>query len=377
MAAFRDPTLGVAISTAVGGLTRAIEDVLETATRFKPVLNHLNDTISWITPRIREISRSEDFEDEIQRLLDLLNEAKRNVDKCSRISSWNYYKKYKMAKKLIELDNSIRTTVQLFFPVMILGDTRQILDSVDELKLLFLVFFFFMLDDFNSSAKNTGGVVSDMIRSNSKASIEKIIKSQPAELVSDIALWKKKELSGSLLASSTVTWLLQQVYEYNFLTIASWVIIFIVTLLFVWRNVNRFQNREEAMKSRLEEIREKMVTEIANACWELSDQIIRWILNVTDVEKEWFVFPQTIVFLLIFSYMGNFFDLPTLCKGVMMGTTLPVMCAKHKDKVQILSSLVMDHSGKAIEMVGEILADTVNKSFAVDERNKKKSKKQN
>lgn len=64
-----------------------------------------------------------------------------------------------------------------------------------------------------------------------------------AEFVNDIALWKRKKISGSLLASSTATWLLQQVYEYNFLTIVSWVAIFAITALFIWRYVNRFLDR--------------------------------------------------------------------------------------------------------------------------------------
>lgn len=76
-----------------------------------------------------------------------------------------------------------------------------------------------------------------------------------------------------------------------------------------------FNLREEATKSRLENIREKVAMEVANACRELTDQIIGWIFHATDVEGEWFVFPQTVALLLIFSCVGSFFDLPTLCKG--------------------------------------------------------------
>ena len=53
----------------------------------------------------------------------------------------------------------------------------------------------------------------------------------------------------------------------------------------------------------------------ANACFELTDIVIGWIFHVTDVEREWSVFPQTVAFLLILSYVGSFFDLPTLCIG--------------------------------------------------------------
>ncbi|XWS45320.1 hypothetical protein CRYUN_Cryun15aG0126300 [Craigia yunnanensis] len=371
----RDAVLGVALATAVNSLLSAISGVIETAKRFKPVLNHLNDTINWITPRIKEISRSTDSQ-EIERLLNLLNQAKETVDKCSGVSSWNYYKKYKFAKELIELDNSIRTTLQVFFPVMILEDTTQILDSVNELKLMFSIFFYIILEDFHSSAKTTSGIIFDLIRSKvsfESLGLEKIVQSQPAEIVNDIALWKRKKLSGSLLFISTATWLLQQVYEYNFLTIASWVLIFIVTSLFVWRYVNRLLDREEATKSILDKLREQVAMEMANACWELTDKVIRWIFHVTDVEREWFVLPQTIAFLLIFSYVGSFFDLPTLCRGVMMGTIIPVMLVKHGDQIKPFGRIV----GIVYEMVEKKLINTVKNNVVKEEMKKKKLKKQN
>ncbi|XVF15613.1 hypothetical protein REPUB_Repub09cG0169300 [Reevesia pubescens] len=365
---FRDALPGVALSIAVNSLLQTILGVIKRVKKFEPVLNHLKDTVQWITPRIKEISRSTDSK-EIERLLNQLNQARESVEKCSEVSSWNYYKKYKLAKELFELDNSIRTTLEVFFPVMILQDTRRILDSVNELKLMFSIFFYIMLEDFHSSAKNTSGIIFDLIRS--KVSSAK--KSQPAEIVNDIALWKRKKLSGSLLFTSTATWLLQQVYEYNFLTIAPWVAIFIVISLFIWRKVNRYLDKEEATKSRLESIREQVSMETANACWELTDKVIRWLFQVTDVEREWFVVPQTVAFLLIFSYIGSFFDLPTICRGVMMGTTIPVMVAKNGDRVKPLGRMV----GRVFEMVEEKLMNTVNNNVVKEEIKKKKLKKQN
>ncbi|XVF59489.1 hypothetical protein PTKIN_Ptkin07bG0280000 [Pterospermum kingtungense] len=302
---FHDAVPGVALSTAVSKLLEAILGVIKTTRKFKPVLDHLNDTVNWITPRIKEISQSTNSK-EIERLLSLLNQAKETVDKCYGVSWWNYYRKYQLAKKLIKLDKSIRTTLQVFFPVMILEDTRQILDSVDELKLMVLVFFYIMLEDFRSGAKF----------SSENLGLEKIFGCEPAEIVNDIALWKRKKLSGSLLFISTANWVLQQVYEYNFVTIASLLAIFVATSLFIWRYVNKFVNREEEAKSKLENIREQVAMETANACWELTDKVIGWIFHVTDVEREWSAFPLTVVILLIFCYMGSFVDLPTLCRGI-------------------------------------------------------------
>ncbi|KAE8707063.1 Pentatricopeptide repeat (PPR) superfamily protein [Hibiscus syriacus] len=355
---------GVALSTVLGQLLESIKNARKTAKRFKPILNQIRDTVNLITPRVEEINRSTDAH-EIQRLLNLLNQAKETVDKSSRVSSWNISKKYKFAKELIELDTSIRTTLDVFFPVMIYGDTRKILDSVDELKLMFSIFFYIMLEHLHSGAKNTGGAIFDLIR-------EKIVHSQPSEVVNDIALWKRKKISGSLLVSSTATWLLQQVCQYNFLTIASWVAIFIVTSLFIWRYVNRFLDREEASKSRLENLREQVVMDTANACWEVTDKVIRWIFDATDVEANWSVFPQTVAFLLLFSYVGSFFDLPTLCGVIMTGTTVPVIVAKHGDRIMPFGSMV----GKVYEMLVENLTNTMKNNVGKEEIRRKKIKKQ-
>ncbi|XWS29373.1 hypothetical protein CRYUN_Cryun24cG0024000 [Craigia yunnanensis] len=369
-ALFLEAGVGAALGTAVNELLGAIAGVIETAGRFKQVLNHLNNTVNWITPRIEVISRSTDSQ-EIKRFLNLLNQAKETVDKSSGISSWNYYKKYKFAKELIELDNSIRTTLQVFFPVMILGDTRQILDSVDELKLMFSIFFYIILDDCHSSAKNTSGIIFDLLRSKvsfESLGVEKIVRSQPAEIVNDIALWKRNRLSGSLLFTSTATWVFQQVYEYNFLTIASWVAIFIVTSLFILRHVNRFLDQEEATKFKLKNIQEQVAMETANACFELTDKVIGWIFHVTDVEREWFVFPQTVAFLLIFSYVGSFFDLPTLCLGVMMGTTIPVMLTKHGDRLKPV--------GRMVGSVHKMVEKLINTNDVIKEEIKEKKNKE-
>ncbi|KAL4368387.1 hypothetical protein GQ457_05G013270 [Hibiscus cannabinus] len=352
---------GVVISHIVNKVLESIRNAKATTKRFKPLLNQLRETVNFITPRVEEISRSTNSH-EIQKLLHLLNQAKVTVDKSSRLSSWNISKKYKFAKELIELDASIRTTLDVFFPVMIYGDTRKILDSVDELKLMFSIFFYIMLDHLQSGAKNTGGVVFDLIR-------EKLVHSQPAEVVSDIALWKRKKISGSLLVSSAATWLLQQVYEYNFLTVASWAVIFIITSLFIWRYVNR----EEASKARLDKLREQFVMDTANACWEVTDKVTRWIFEATDVEAKWSVFPQTIVYFLLFTYAGSFLDLPTLCKVVMMGTTVPGVVANRGDLIKPVENMV----GKVFEVLVENLSNTMKNNAGKEKIKKTKVKKQN
>ena len=55
----------------------------------------------------------------------------------------------------------------------------------------------------------------------------------------DIILWRRKKLSATVLLTSTATWILLEVYEFNFITVASRLAIFIFASLFLWGNVLR------------------------------------------------------------------------------------------------------------------------------------------
>ncbi|KAK8652981.1 hypothetical protein V6N13_127002 [Hibiscus sabdariffa] len=96
----------------------------------------------------------------------------------------------------------------------------------------------------------------------------------------------------------------------------------------------------------------------ANACWEVTDKVTRWIFEATDVEAKWSVFPQTIAYFLLFTYAGNFLDLPTLCKVVMMGTTVPGVVANRGDLIKPVENMV----GKVFEVLVENLSKKIKKT---------------
>lgn len=59
------------------------------------------------------------------------------------------------------------------------------------------------------------------------------------DTVRDILLWRRKKLSLLVLIAATAAWVLLDVYEFNFITIASWATMVIISLLFLYGNLVR------------------------------------------------------------------------------------------------------------------------------------------
>ncbi|XP_021275024.1 reticulon-like protein B13 [Herrania umbratica] len=307
-----------------------------------------------------------------------LKKAKQTVDRCSDVPWWNYYKKYKFAQELIELDASLRKMMEYSLPLLILEDTRRILDTVVELRLMFASLNR-IFGSIRSGVKNTADFVVNQIQyvvSLAASWTKKLVESQP-DNIKDVVLWRKKKLSGTLLFMSIAAWLLLQVYQLKFITIASWVAMAIVVALFLWGNVDRhlghvFGLSEEARMSRFE-ISEETAMRIANSCQTLIEETIRWMVHVT-IESEWFVFARTVAGLLLFSYMGSFIDLLTLlCAGAMIATTIPVIYVKHVDKIKTCGKIMRVQSGRVCELIDDKLIKTV-KNKVVKETIRKKRK---
>uniref|UniRef100_A0A5B7BAZ5 Reticulon-like protein n=1 Tax=Davidia involucrata TaxID=16924 RepID=A0A5B7BAZ5_DAVIN len=157
--------------------------------------------------------------------------------------------------------------------------------------------------------------------------------SPPADIVKDIFLWRRKKLSITVLFVATATWVLLEVYQFNFITVASWVAMFTFTFTFLWGNILRLLNKETPDMSGLE-ITEETAMEIANSLRAWSEEGVRWMFRV-GAESELFVFARTVAGLLLLSYLGSFCDLLTLLYiGTVVGMTVPVIYVKYEDKIK-------------------------------------------
>ncbi|KAK3222861.1 hypothetical protein Dsin_009886 [Dipteronia sinensis] len=93
------------------GISRSILKEVKTVIKFESILENLRRNVQSLSHNINRITQLQESADELQdqigRLVLLLKEAKDLIEKCSRIAWWNYFKKYRYAKRLIELDASL------------------------------------------------------------------------------------------------------------------------------------------------------------------------------------------------------------------------------------------------------------------------------
>ncbi|GMJ07970.1 hypothetical protein HRI_004466200 [Hibiscus trionum] len=112
----------IVLGTAVQQLVRLIEQQTEADSRFESILNNLKSTLESAYPKICEIyelRESNDLPtDELQRLLELMNQATETIHQYYRVTCWNYCKKRKYMKELLRIDASLRN----FFLVNLLID---------------------------------------------------------------------------------------------------------------------------------------------------------------------------------------------------------------------------------------------------------------
>ncbi|KAM1174727.1 hypothetical protein FF1_027256 [Malus domestica] len=152
------------------------------------------------------------------------------------------------------------------------------------------------------------------------------------DTVRDILLWRKKKQSFLVLLTATATWILLDVCQFNFLTVISYVAMFIVTSLFLSGNLLRLLGKEPSDLSRVG-ITEKSALEMGNTIRAWVEEGIRWMFQVA-AEREWFVFVGTVSGLWLLSRVARCVDLLTLLYiGIVMGMTVPAMYVKYEDKI--------------------------------------------
>ncbi|XP_042022833.1 uncharacterized protein LOC121770097 [Salvia splendens] len=60
------------------------------------------------------------------------------------------------------------------------------------------------------------------------------------DILSEIVLWRRKQLNVGILVAATATWIVMDVYHYTFITLLSCVSIALLSCLFFWGSIHRF-----------------------------------------------------------------------------------------------------------------------------------------
>ncbi|KAF5738199.1 putative Reticulan like protein B13 [Tripterygium wilfordii] len=193
-----------------------------------------------------------------------------------------------------------------------------------------------------------------------------------SEIARDIYLWRSKKLSVTVLTVATAIWVLLDVYEFNFITVASWLSMFIVSSLFLYANLLRLLGKQPPDLSGLE-ITEEQAVVMANSCREMMEEFVRWMFRVS-AEGDWFEFAKTVAGLLLLSYVASCCDLLTLLYiGIVTCMTIPVMYAKNEEKIKRCRDWIMAELRWFYEMIdNKVIKNIKNRMSVVKETKHKK-----
>lgn len=124
----------------IGTAAKGVLHVTGRVFKFKTILKHLETTIVSANSTINEIyhldqDRENALMDELHKLIQELIKAKQLVGKCSKVSWWNYYKKYRYSKKLLELEGSLCSLqIQMDSQIKNFKNVQRILDEIGVLN---------------------------------------------------------------------------------------------------------------------------------------------------------------------------------------------------------------------------------------------------
>ncbi|XP_016510130.1 reticulon-like protein B13 isoform X2 [Nicotiana tabacum] len=153
------------------------------------------------------------------------------------------------------------------------------------------------------------------------------------DIVRDVILWKRKNLSVLTLLAATAIWLALEVYELKFVTLFSWMSMLAVAFLFFWGNIHRLLGKEPVDMSAMY-ISEKSAREMGAKIQEYVEKSLRLVFSVS-AEKEWLVFAGSVASLGLISVVASYFDLLSLLYfGVVVGLTGPFVYVKYEHKIK-------------------------------------------
>ncbi|KAL5557121.1 hypothetical protein UlMin_039357 [Ulmus minor] len=132
--------LGAALGVACEMLLQAVTSADHRACMFDSVLSNLESTVRRLKPRINKIDqlnqKLNDFSE--NEILEVLKKAEELVRKCSDVACWNYLKKYKYSKKLVQLDALLRKLIEIDLQVDQTIVMMEVFVEVEKLKRLVL-----------------------------------------------------------------------------------------------------------------------------------------------------------------------------------------------------------------------------------------------
>ncbi|KAM7507033.1 hypothetical protein LguiA_017486 [Lonicera macranthoides] len=173
-----------------------------------------------------------------------------------------------------------------------------------------------------------------------------------------------------VLLVATVTWVVMEVYDYNFIPMVSYVGMAISASLFIWAGILRLMGKETPSLSGLE-IPEQTAIGMGHSVREWIEEGVRWMFRI-GAEGELFVFAGAVVALWLFSHVARFCDLLNLLYiGIVVGMTVPPIYMRYEHKIKEYRNRMTVQCERLYDMINERVVKKV-KNMVIGEKKEKK-----
>ncbi|KAL8142014.1 hypothetical protein V2J09_015046 [Rumex salicifolius] len=151
--------------------------------------------------------------------------------------------------------------------------------------------------------------------------------------VADVLLWRDRKLSAKILAGFTITWFLFEVVEFQFVTLASYIIMAIMFALFLWNYGSNFIQRRPPSPHEIQ-ISETTVRYITGKMNKLLMQMYH-ISSGQDLPY----FIMTMASLWVLSVIGSYTSTLNLAYiSYLCLTTIPILYERYEKEVEYLAT---------------------------------------
>ncbi|GMH00468.1 hypothetical protein Nepgr_002307 [Nepenthes gracilis] len=168
----------------------------------------------------------------------------------------------------------------------------------------------------------------------------------------DLVLWRNKKVSGSVLGTATIIWVLFELLEYHLLTLICHILIFSLAIIFLWSNASSFINKSPPPIPKVQ-LPEEPLLEFASALrFEINRGFaaLREIASGRDLKK----FLTVIAGLWVLSFVGSSWNFLTLFYlSFVLLHIVPVLYEKYENKVDSFAEVATREVKKRYSFVND------------------------
>lgn len=148
--------------------------------------------------------------------------------------------------------------------------------------------------------------------------------------VEDVVLWRRGDVSACVLAATVSAWLLFGFSGYALLSLASNVLLLLLTVLFLWAKAARLLNRPEPPIPEMR-ISQQVVNEVAALLHSGLNTVFSAFHDIA-LGRDSVLFYQVFLCLWIISILGSLTDFPIFCyTSIVAVLTIPALYQKYEE----------------------------------------------